>query len=95
MLSKFVSLEEKMSQNVSIRKTFFFIVLFFVSTVFSGCGTIGTWFSYKEFRSVSRECDREPLRTELFKRRCRDQCYSKFNWSGSPLLDYMKNLDKA
>jgi hypothetical protein len=70
------------------------IVLIFVFSIsVSGCGTLGTWLNYGSYTKCIESCEKQ-FETDPFKRKCTDDCYSKFNWDQSPLLDHVKNLEK-
>lgn len=67
-------------------------LLILLSATASGCGTLATWWNYKEYSRCLEKCE-EDFEAASPKQRCKDRCYSKFDWSESPLLDHMPNLD--
>ncbi len=67
-------------------------ILILLSVTASGCGTLTTWLNYREYSRCLEKCE-EKFEADAARQRCKDRCYSKFDWSESPLLDHMPNLD--
>jgi hypothetical protein len=62
------------------------IALLFFSTIVSGCGAILTCASHSKYSECVETCKSRGDR--LARRTCEDNCYSNFDWSQSPLVDY-------
>ncbi len=68
------------------------ISLMLFSSLVAGCGTLSTLGSYGSYSKCVESCKQE--KDERSRLKCEDRCYSKFDWSKSPVLDHMQNADE-
>jgi hypothetical protein len=54
------------------------LVLIFLSATASGCGTLTTWWNYKEYSGCLEKCG-ENFEADSLRQQCKDRCYSKFD----------------
>lgn len=65
------------------------VTVILMSVLIAGCGTL---LSYTKYRECTKNCEKMTDNSE--KQRCESDCYSKFNWSDSPLGDNPKDYKK-
>jgi hypothetical protein len=71
-----------------------FMALLLSCAFVSGCDTLKNYRTTSKHHDDYLECVKECERFEndSFKEKCKYRCFSKFDWSKSPLLDHLPDL---